>query len=236
MVYFVRRAKTKQKHVSNSSKLSFETYHENIDFLRRTEYNNGIIILAGGETMANIKYIRVSTQEQNTARQETDTANFDRVFIEKVSGKDTNRPQLNAMLDYVREGDVVTVESYSRLARNTRDLLNIIDALNKKGVAFVSQKEQIDTSTPAGRFMLSVFASLAQFEREQILARQAEGIALAKREGRMGRPSLKTSGDFSEIVAQWRRGEFSAVEAMKRAGMSKASFYRKVKETEKAGS
>ena len=88
--------------------------------------------------MASIKYIRVSTQEQNTARQEQDLSNYDKVFIEKISGKNTNRPQLQAMLDYVREGDVVTVESYSRLARDTRDLLNIIDILNKKGVALVS--------------------------------------------------------------------------------------------------
>ena len=179
--------------------------------------------------MANIKYIRVSTQEQNTARQEQDIANYDKVFIEKISGKDTNRPQLQAMLDYVREGDVVTVESYSRLARDTRDLLNIIDVLNKKGVAFVSQKEQIDTSTPAGRFMLSVFASLAQFEREQILARQAEGIAIAQREGRMGRPEIKPCDNFTAIVKEWQDGAITAVEAMKRAGMTKATFYRKVK-------
>ena len=180
--------------------------------------------------MANIKYIRVSTQEQNTARQETDVNKFDKVFIEKISGKDTNRPQLQAMLEYVREGDVVTVESYSRLARDTRDLLNIIDFLNKKGVAFVSQKEQIDTSTPAGRFMLSVFASLAQFEREQTLTRQAEGIAIAKQEGRMGRPAVEPCKDFAEIVKEWQSGNITAVEAMKRAGMTKATFYRKVKE------
>ena len=179
--------------------------------------------------MANIKYIRVSTQEQNTARQEQDLANYDKVFIEKISGKNTNRPQLQAMLDYVREGDVVTVESYSRLARDTRDLLNIIDVLNKKGVAFVSQKEQIDTSTPAGRFMLSVFASLAQFEREQILARQAEGIAIAKQEGRMGRPEIQPCDNFPAIVKEWQDGAITAVEAMKRAGMTKATFYRKVK-------
>ncbi len=180
--------------------------------------------------MASIKYIRVSTQEQNTARQEQDLSNFDKVFIEKISGKNTNRPQLQAMLDYIREGDVVTVESYSRLARDTRDLLNIIDVLNKKGVAFVSQKEQIDTSTPAGRFMLSVFASLAQFEREQILSRQAEGIAIAKKEGRMGRPTIQPCDSFSDIVKEWKDEKITAVEAMKRAGMTKATFYRKVKE------
>lgn len=185
--------------------------------------------------MANIKYIRVSTQEQNTARQEQDVAQYDKVYIEKISGKDTNRQQLQAMLDYVREGDVVTVESYSRLARDTRDLLNIIDVLNKKGVAFVSQKEQIDTSTPAGRFMLSVFASLAQFEREQILARQAEGIEIAKREGRMGRPRITPGDGFAAIVKEWKEGNITAVEAMKRAGITKATFYRKVKELESKG-
>jgi len=179
--------------------------------------------------MAHIKYIRVSTKEQNTARQEQDLSRYDKVYIEKISGKDTNRPQLQAMLDYVREGDVVEVESYSRLARDTRDLLNIIDALNKKGVAFVSQKEQIDTSTPAGRFMLSVFASLAQFERERILARQAEGIAIAKREGRMGRPTIAPRDNFSAIVQEWQAGKITAVDAMKQAGMTKATFYRKVK-------
>ena len=179
--------------------------------------------------MARIKYIRVSTKEQNTARQEQDLSRYDKVYIEKISGKDTNRPQLQAMLDYVRERDIVEVESYSRLARDTRDLLNIIDVLNKKGVAFVSQKEQIDTSTPAGRFMLSVFASLAQFEREQILARQAEGIAIAKREGRMGRPTIMPSDNFNAIVQEWRAGKITAVDAMKQSGMTKATFYRKVK-------
>ena len=182
--------------------------------------------------MARIKYIRVSTKEQNTARQEQDKTLYDKIYLEKISGKDTNRPQLQAMLDYVREGDVVEVESYSRLARDTRDLLNIIDALNKKGVAFVSQKEQIDTSTPAGRFMLSVFASLAQFEREQILSRQAEGIAIAKQEGRMGRPEIKPCDNFTAIVEAWKQGKTTAVEAMKQAGLTKATFYRKVKAME----
>ena len=176
--------------------------------------------------MARIKYIRVSTQEQNTARQETDKEQFDKVYIEKASGKNTNRPQLTAMLDYVREGDVVVVESYSRIARNTRDLLEIIDRLNEKGVAFISQKEQIDTSTPSGRLMLTIFAGLAQFERECLLERQAEGIAIAKAEGRMGRPKYEPGKEFADIVKRWRAGEMTAVEAMKAAGMTKTTFYK----------
>lgn len=180
--------------------------------------------------MAHIKYIRVSTQEQNTARQEQDLNRYDRVFTEKASGKNADRPQLKAMLDYVREGDIVEVESYSRIARNTQDLLCIVSQLTEKGVDFVSQKEKIDTSSPSGRLMLTIFAGLAQFERECLLERQAEGIAIAKRQGRMGRPAVKPSGDFERIVKEWRTGGITAVEAMKRAGMTKATFYRKVKE------
>ena len=179
--------------------------------------------------MARIKYIRVSTQEQNTARQEVDKERFDRVYIEKASGKNTDRPELKAMLDYVREGDVVEVESYSRIARNTQDLLAIVSQLTAKGVDFVSQKEQVDTSTPAGRLMLTIFAGLAQFERECLLERQAEGIAIAKQEGRMGRPEIQPCADFVSIVRDWQNGKMTAVEAMKQAGMTKATFYRKVK-------
>ena len=180
--------------------------------------------------MARIKYIRVSTKEQNTARQEVDKDNYDRIYIEKASGKNTDRPELKAMLDYVREGDVVVVESYSRIARNTQDLLSIVERLQAKGVAFISQKEQIDTSSPSGRLMLTIFAGLAQFERECLLERQAEGIAIAKEQGRMGRPSIEVSPDFAAIVSEWKTGKITAVEAMKRAGMTKATFYRKVKE------
>lgn len=180
--------------------------------------------------MAHIKYIRVSTQEQNTARQEVDRAQYDRVYIEKASGKNTDRPQLKAMLDYVREGDVVEVESYSRIARNTQDLLSIVSRLNEKGVEFVSQKEKIDTSTPQGRLMFTIFAGLAQFERECMLERQAEGIAIAKQEGRMGRPTIAPCEGFKEIVKEWQAGKMTAVQAMKQAGMTKATFYRRVKE------
>lgn len=180
--------------------------------------------------MARIKYIRVSTQEQNTARQETDKEQFDKVYIEKASGKNTDRPELKKMLDYVREGDVVVVESYSRIARNTQDLLTIVSALEAKGVDFISQKEQIDTATPSGRLMLTIFAGLAQFERECLLERQAEGIAIAKAEGRMGRPSIEPVQEFAAIVKRWKSGEMTAVEAMKAAGMTKTTFYKKVKE------
>lgn len=130
-----------------------------------------------------IGYSRVSTQEQNEQRQTLalQELNAEKIFIDKASGKNTERNALKEMLSYVREGDTVITESISRIARSTRDLLNIMDILNKKKVGFISLKENINTSTPQGRFMLTVFAALAELERENILQHQAEGIAIAKK-------------------------------------------------------
>lgn len=136
--------------------------------------------------MSKIGYIRVSTEHQETARQQEIMCGYqvDRIFSEKLSGATADRPQLKAMLDYVREGDTLYVESISRLGRSTRDLLNIIDTLNNKGVTLVSHKESIDTDTPTGKFMLTVFAALSQLEREQLKQRQREGINIAKAQGK----------------------------------------------------
>ena len=134
--------------------------------------------------MARIGYCRVSTEEQNTARQEAALADCDKVFIDKASGKNTERPQLQAMLGYVREGDVLVVESYSRLSRSTADLLRIVETLKSKGVNFISLKERTDTTTPQGELVMTIFAGIAQFEREQLLQRQREGIAIAKEQGK----------------------------------------------------
>lgn len=181
----------------------------------------------------NVAYIRVSTKEQNTARQEEvmKAHNVERTFIEKVSGKNMNRPELKALLDFVREGDTVIVESYSRLARSTFDLFNIIEELNRKNVSFISLKENVDTSTPQGKLMLTIFAGLAQFERECILQRQAEGIAIAKAEGKYkGRKSIEKPSNWDEVIKLWKEGEITAVVAQKKLGMTPATFYRKVKE------
>ena len=135
--------------------------------------------------MGRIGYIRVSTEHQETARQEAlmEQYQVERIFAEKMSGKNADRPELKAMLEYVREGDTLYIESISRLGRSTRDLLNIIDVLKRKRVTLVSSKENIDTNTPQGRFVLSIFAALSELEREQTLQRQREGIAIAKAKG-----------------------------------------------------
>lgn len=176
-------------------------------------------------------YIRVSDEHQNTARQEYALKDVEKVFMEKISGKDMNRPQLKAMMDYVREGDVVVVESYSRLARSTKDLLSIIETLEDKGVKFVSLKENIDTSTPQGRLMLTIFGGLAQFERECTLQRQREGIDIAKAQGKYkGRNPMNLPENYNDIMTIWRKGDITARKAMTLLNMNPTTFYRKAKE------
>ncbi len=181
-----------------------------------------------------IGYIRVSTQEQNTARQELlmESMGVDEVYIDHISGKNTDRPELKKMLDYVRRGDTVIVESISRFARNTRDLLDLVERLSAKGVEFISQKEAIDTTTPTGKFMLTIFGAVAELEREYILQRQREGIAIAKKHGKYkGRKPVDPPG-FQAVVAQWQAGKLTAVEAMSKLNMTKSTFYRKVKKAQ----
>lgn len=181
-----------------------------------------------------IGYSRVSTQEQNEQRQTLalQELNADKIFIDKASGKNADRKALKEMLLYVREGDTVITESISRIARSTRDLLNIIDTLNQKKVEFISLKENIDTTTPQGRFMLTVFAALAELERENILQRQAEGIAIAKKQGKYkGRQAIKIDESlFKSVCRRWRNGEITAKQAMQRLELKPNTFYRRVKE------
>ena len=182
-----------------------------------------------------IGYVRVSTEEQNTARQEIMLRELgvDELFVDRASGKNADRPELNRMMNFVRRGDTIIVESISRFARNTRDLLDLVERLTEKQVEFVSRKEAIDTTTPTGKFMLTVFAAVAELEREYILQRQREGIAIAKQQGKYrGRPP-KAYPDFERIAARWQKGEITAVQAMKQLGMSKTRFYERVKRLKK---
>lgn len=184
--------------------------------------------------MARIGYVRCSTEEQNEARQlrMMKEQQADKVFVDKASGKNTDRPEFHKMMDYVRSGDTVIVESISRIARSTRDLLRIVDELTKKDVEFVSLKESIDTTTPQGKFMLTVFGAMAELERENILQRQKEGIAIAKEQGKYtGRQRIAVDVEqMREVCARWRAGELTAVAAMAEMGMKPNTFYRRVKE------
>ena len=182
-----------------------------------------------------IGYIRVSTTEQNTARQEELMKKLavDKIFLEKVSGKNTEREELKKLMDYVRSGDVVIVESYSRFARSTKDLLNLLEELNHKEVEFISQKENFDTRTPQGKLMLTVFAGIGEFERECILQRQREGIEIAKTEGRMkGRPR-KDIPDFENVLMQVQQRKLKVQEVCRRYNISRSKWYTLVKEHQK---
>lgn len=157
----------------------------------------------------------------------------DKMYIDKTSGKDTNRPQLKEMLSFIRECDVLYIESISRLVRNTRDFLELMDTFKSKGVGVVCLKEPIDTTTAAGRMMATVFASMYEMERENISQRQQEGIEIAKQKGiRFGRPKIKVPKDFEKIIIRWKKGEITAVKAMELSGLRRITFYRKVKEYE----
>ena len=182
-----------------------------------------------------VGYVRVSTDEQNTIRQENlmKELGVEKVYIEKASGKSRDgRPELKAMMDFVRAGDTVIVESISRFARSTHDLLSLVEQLKEKGVEFISQKEQMDTTTPNGKFMLTVFAAMAELEREQILQRQKEGIAAAKAAGKYkGRkPMAVNEPKFRAVCAKWRAGEITATAAMQEVGLKANTFYRRAKE------
>ena len=186
--------------------------------------------------MSKIGYIRVSTEHQETARQQEimGSNHVDRIFSEKLSGAIADRPQLKAMLDYVREGDTLYVESITRLGRSTKDLLNIIDTLTDKGVTLISHKEKIDTDTPTGKFMLTVFAALSQLEREQLKQRQREGIEIAKAQGKYtGRKPIPTDWmRFGQLYGEWRAKNITGRDFMRRMDMSANTFYRRVREYE----
>ena len=156
------------------------------------------------------------------------TLGVDELYIDRASGKNTQRPELQKMMEYVCRGDTVIVESISRFARNTRDLLELVEKLAAKGVEFVSLKESIDTSTPTGKFMLTIFGAVAELEREYILQRQREGIEIAKAQGKYTGRKPITHPDFDKVAAQWQSGEITAVEAMRRLSMKPSTFYRKV--------
>ena len=158
---------------------------------------------------------------------------MDKIFEEHISGKNTDRLQLQKMLEYVREGDTLYIESISRLARSSVDFFNIVQMLDDKGVAICSLKESFDSTTPQGKFTLSIFAALAELERETIRERQREGIDLCIKQGRAyGRPKKQFSKTFAVNYKVWRAGKIKAVDFMKMENLKSSTFYRMVREFE----
>lgn len=173
-----------------------------------------------------LAYIRVSTVEQNEQRQieAMEKYGIEKWFVEKVSAKDANRPKLQKLLDFAREGDSIHIHDFSRLARSTKDLLDIVELLNGKGVTLISNKENIDTSTPTGKLMLTMIGAINEFERTNLLERQREGIAIAKREKKYkGRKAINIPG-FEEHYQKYLRRELSKVELAKMLQISRPTL------------
>lgn len=181
-----------------------------------------------------VSYIRVSSIQQNYARQieAMKDYNIEKMFIEKISGKDTNRPKLKEMLDFVREGDIIYIHDFSRLARSTRDLLDIIEILNTKGVILKSNKEQFDTSTPTGKLLTTMIGAINEFERQNTLEKQKEGIEIAKLNGKFkgGKPKKIDNKLFDNTYKLYMNREINKKQFAEKLKISRPTLDKLLKE------
>ena len=184
----------------------------------------------------NIAYVRVSTVEQNEARQIQGLEKYDigKWFIEKASAKDTNRPQFQEMMEYAREGDTVYIHDFSRIARSTKDLLDIVECLNSRGIHLVSNKENIDTSTPTGKLMLTMIGAINEFERTNLLERQREGIAIAVKNGKYKGRKAVDIPDFETHYKRYMSREISKAALARELNISRPTLDKLIAEQEGA--
>ena len=189
--------------------------------------------MGGGK---NIAYVRVSTAEQNETRQKEALKKYDidKWFIEKASGKDTNRPRLQEMLEYIREDDTVYVEEFSRVGRSTADLLNTVQQIEDVGAKFVSLKENFDTKTPTGKLQMTMMAAIAEFERSMILERQREGIAIAKREGKYKGRKAVSVPNIGTYYDKYMRRKGTKVSIAHELGISRTTLDKLFSEYERS--
>lgn len=175
-------------------------------------------------------YIRVSTKEQNVERQTSALVGCDKIFIDRVSGKSADRPELNAMKQQLRDGDTVRVKSVDRLARNTQDLLTLLAEMTGQGVKveFIDNQMIFDNN-PTSKFMITLLAAVAELERSFIRQRQKEGITIAKQKGRYkGRPMSDNALKAKKLITEKLSGRLSLtdIEIMQLSGIQHAQFYR----------
>lgn len=175
-----------------------------------------------------IAYARVSTTDQKLDRQldNLKAAGYDRIYTEKISGTKSQRPALDEMMRNLREGDTVIVDSFSRLSRSTKDLLEMVDRLQGMGVHLISLKEKLDTTTAQGKLMLTVMAALSQFERDIIAERTAEGLKAAKARGRLGGRPKVDEAKAKQALILIDRG-YSIAEAARMTGISTSTINRR---------
>ena len=180
-----------------------------------------------------IGYARVSTDSQELNRQQDliHKHGVDKLFAEKMTGTKRNRPQLNQLLETVRQGDTVVIESLSRLGRSTKDLLNLMGEFKSKGVKVISLKEDIDTDSPTGQLILTVLSAISQFERDVIVQRTKEGIQSAKDRGiKFGRPKADVRA-IEKVLALYDTHSYSYREISELTGVSVSTIYRYLKDS-----
>lgn len=177
-------------------------------------------------------YARVSTEQQNLDRQLDMLTQYgvDYIFNEKMTGTKRDRPELNKLLDQLMAGDTVVVESLSRLGRSTKDLIELVELFEKKRVHLVSLKEQIDTSTPAGKLLFTLMSAIAQFERDVIAERTREGLNAARARGRVGGRPRTNEQKVRQAVKLYQTGQYSVREIEELTGVKKSTLYRRLGE------
>lgn len=180
-------------------------------------------------------YARVSTQHQDLNRQLDLLAeqNCNEILTEKMTGTKSNCPELNRLKDKLRPGDTVVVESFSRLGRSTRDLIDLVTYFEEQDVKLVSLKENFDTTTPQGRLMMTVFQAFSQFERDLIVQRTKEGLQSARARGRIGGRPRVNKRDIERAVKLYESKAYSGKEITEMTGISKATLYRYIKSKKK---
>ena len=176
-------------------------------------------------------YARVSTADQNLDRQKDALSKYgiDRLYCEKMSGTKKNRPELDAMLNELRDGDTVVVESLSRLGRSVKNLAELIELFNEKNVRLVSLKETIDTTSSTGKLLFSILASLCQFERDVLAERTSEGLAAARARGRVGGRPKTNSKAVEKAVALYNTKQYAISEITNLTSVSRSTLYRAIK-------
>jgi DNA invertase Pin-like site-specific DNA recombinase len=176
-------------------------------------------------------YARVSTLDQNLDRQKDALRAYgvERIFCEKVSGAKKSRPELDKMLAILESGDSVVIESLSRLGRSVKNLSELMETFNEKGIRLISLKESVDTTSATGRLLFTIISSLAAFERETLIERTNEGLASARARGKLGGRPKTNEAALKKAVALYRTGEYSLADIQELTGVSKSTLYRALK-------
>lgn len=179
-------------------------------------------------------YARVSTHKQDLSRQVDllETYNCNEILTEKMTGTKSDRPGLERLKDKLRPGDMVVVESFSRLGRSTKDLIDLVNYFEENNVKLISDKENFDTSTPQGRLMMTVFQAFSQFERDLIVERTKEGLKSARARGRKGGRPKVNHRNISRAMNLYHTEEYSVKDIVEMTGISKATLYRYLNQNE----